>query len=87
MPISGFNITSDDYVAPSSNSPDGVIQNQEFELPNVENRETSQTLHRAELPETTRTYVELTQDPNGVYNYFLIGQENVTQMKKYLITF
>ena len=80
MPISGFNITSDDYVAPSPNSPDGVIQNQEFELPNVENRETSQTLHRAELPETTRTYVELTQDPNGVYNlysHFIIGQENV----------
>ena len=72
MPISGFNITSDDYVAPSPNSPDGVIQNQEFELPNVENRETSHTLHRAELPETTRTYVELTQDPNGVYNYFII---------------
>ena len=72
MPISGFNITSDDYVPPSSNSPDGVIQNQEFQLPNAENRETSQTLHRAELPETTRTYVELTQDPNGVYNYFII---------------
>ena len=70
MPISGFNITSD--VAPSFNSPDGVIQNQEFEFPNVENRETSQTLHKTELPETTRTYVELTQDPNGVYNYLMI---------------
>ena len=86
MPISGFNITSDDYVAPSPNSPDGVIQNQEFELPNVENRETSQTLHKTELPETTRTYVELTQDPNVVYNYFIIWQENDSMMK-YLRTF